>query len=456
MSSDDASGTSAPVCADAGLLSPVSARTMSAASDSVIVARMVDVELALLHAFADAGLAPDSVARVAEAVTSQPPAMDVSALARDAVATGNPVVPMLTHLRGRVAEVDSAAVFWVHRGATSQDVVDSALMLVVRDVAAEISPRVAASVEALAALAERHRDDPAAARTLTQHAVPTTLGFRAARWALAISEAGERLADEAARLPAQLGGAGGTLASFVALFGGDRTRGLVEAYAARLGLAAPERPWHTERAPVIRIAAALGELVAALGAFASDVAQLTRTEVGEALVAAGGGSSAMPHKANPVDAVLVRSAAMRAPGLVSTLQLAAGLEADERADGAWHAEWPALQELLRVALGAADRAAALAQGLRLDPSRARSNLDLTGAAIVSERLALEVKPLIGGDRFSELLAHIGSPAALADALRTLPEVRELDVDDLLDPARYVGIAPHETDRILARLRSRTA
>ncbi len=184
--------------------------------------------------------------------------------------------------------------------------------------------------------------------------------------------------------------------------------------------------------------------------FATDVAQLARTEVGEASVAAGGGSSAMPQKQNPVDAVLIRSAAMRAPGLAAQLHLAAGLAVDERPDGAWHAEWPVLQELMQLALGACAHAASLASGLTLHADRARANLELTHGLIVSERLAIVLVPLVGRARFDALIASTSTGHDLAALLRALPESAGLDVDALLDPAQYTGIAGRLVDQAIRR------
>ncbi|OJU57484.1 MAG: adenylosuccinate lyase [Microbacterium sp. 70-38] len=436
---------------DAGLLSPVSIGTADEASDRSVVHAMIDAELALLRAFAAQGLAPRSVGRAAGAVLREPWFdLDLRALAADSVSGGNPVIPLIPIVRARVAREDQDAATWVHRGATSQDILDTALMNVGREVAGRTAQSLRATAGALLGLAQRHRDDPAAARTITQHAVPTTLGLKAATWMRGIVRAQRRLGDVAARLPAQLGGAGGTLASFVELFGPDEAAALPARFAAEVGLQAPEAPWHTDRWPITELGDALAAAVAAVGVFASDVALLARTEIGEAAVAAPGGSSAMPQKQNPVDAVLIRSAALRAPGLAAQLHLAAGLAVDERPDGAWHAEWPALQELMRLALGAAARADALAAGLTLDADRARQNLDLTGGLIVSERLGAVLTPLIGAARFSQLIAGAGAGAPLADAIRALPEAAGLDVDALLDPAEYLGLAASLTDQAVRR------
>jgi 3-carboxy-cis,cis-muconate cycloisomerase len=309
-----------------------------------------------------------------------------------------------------------------------------------RSVSWRVTESLSHTAGALLALAQTHRDDPAAARTLTAHAVPTTLGLKAAIWLGSIVRARRRLLDVAERLPAQLGGAAGTLASFVEWFGADEAGAMPGAFAHELGLQAPDVPWHTDRWPVTELGDALAAVVAAVGTFASDVALLSRTEIGEVSISGGGGSSAMPQKQNPVDAVLIRSAALRAPGLAAQLHLAAGLAVDERPDGAWHAEWPALQELMRLALGASAHAAALASGLTFNVDRARANLDLTHGLIVSERLGVVLVPLIGRERFAALIAAASSGEDLGVLVRALPEASDLVVAALLDPAQYTGLA----------------
>lgn len=444
-------GAAPPSPLDVGLLSPVSVFAGNGASDRAFVHHLIAAELALLQAFADAGLAPESVGTAADAVRQQQWAdIDLPALAEASVAGGNPVIPVIPLVRARIAQQDPDAAAWVHRGATSQDIMDSAFMSLGRDVARLVAESLSSTAGALLALAQEHRDDPAAARTLTQHAVPTTLGLKAATWLRGVVRARKRLVEVAERLPAQLGGAGGTLASFVELFGAEAAASLPEQFARRVGLRPPDAPWHTDRWPITELGDALAAVVATVGAFASDVAQLARTEVGEASVGAAGGSSAMPQKQNPVGAVLIRSAALRAPGLAAQLHLAAGLAVDERPDGAWHAEWPALQELMRLALGAAAQAAELSAGLTFDAERARANLDLTAGLIVSERLSIVLVPLIGTERFDALIARAGSGEQLATLVRAETEASGIDVDALLDPGRYVGLAGELTDAAVRR------
>ncbi len=285
----------------------------------------------------------------------------------------------------------------------------------------------------------------AAARTLTQHAVPTTVGLRAANWLRGVERAKARLEAAVGALPAQLGGAGGTLASFVELFGADAAARLPAAFAAELGLAAPEAPWHTTRWPVTELGDALVQAIDAVGVIAADVATLGRTEIGELAEGVGGGSSAMPQKQNPAASVLIRSAALRAPQLGATLHLASALAVDERPDGAWHAEWPTLRELLRLALGATGTAARLVAGLKVDADAVARNLDLTRGLIVAERLSLALGPMIGTARVSQLVASAGGEKDLAAHLRAEPELAGVDVDALLDPANYTGLADRLVD-----------
>lgn len=440
-----------PYPLDVGLLSPVSIGAGNEASDRAFVLRLIGTELALLQAFSDAGLAPESVGDAAHAVRLESwDDLDLRALADASVAGGNPVIPLIPLVRARVAKEDPDAAAWVHRGATSQDIMDSAFMSLGFRVAHAVVESLWKTAGALLVLTQAHGHDPAAARTLTQHAVPTTLGLKAATWLRAVVRVRRQLSVLVERLPAQLGGAGGTLASFAELFGPEAAAALPAQFARHVGLRPPDAPWHTDRWPVTELGDALAAVVSALGTFASDVAQLARTEVGEASVAATGGSSAMPQKQNPTAAVLIRSGALRAPGLAAQLHLAAGLAADERPDGAWHAEWPALQELMKLALGASAQAAQLAAGLALDAGRARANLDLTAGLIVSERLSIVLVPLIGKARFDALIGRASAGEELGALVRALPEASGIDVDDLLDPEQYLGLAVELADAAVHR------
>ncbi|GAA4168767.1 lyase family protein [Gryllotalpicola koreensis] len=378
--------------ADVGLLTPVAVGHDAVVSDAAVAAALIEVEAALVRAAVALGLAPGSVGVAVERGADElRRTLDVAALAAEAVGGGNPVIPLVALLRTTVSDLDTDAAGWVHRGATSQDVVDSALALLVARACSAVSVDLGRVIAGLAALAAEHRDTVAVARTLGQHATPTTWGFRIAGWIAAVRAARTELRQACEALPAQLGGASGTLASFTALYGAETAARLPSAFAHELGLAAPELPWHVARRPLTRVGDAFTAVLDALGVIATDVALASRTEVGEAAEPAApgrGGSSAMPHKRNPVLSVLIRSAALRAPGLAADLHRAAALAADERPDGAWHSEWPALRELLRGALGAAAAAAELAEGLTIDAGRATANLALTGGDVVSEQAKL--------------------------------------------------------------------
>ncbi len=427
-------------CIDLGLLSPVSVGHDALLTDEFVLATMIRVECALVAAYVAVGAAPrearrdiDHVFGIDEKGGASVRVLDVDALVRDSVVGGNPVIPLVGALKARVPAEHRG---WIHRGATSQDILDTALMVVAQRAVDQTRRSVANAAVWARQLATAHADEVAAARTLTQHAVPTTIGARAATWARGLERAVTRL--EALVFPAQLAGAGGTLASFVEIAGStDAADALPAAFARVLELDAPDAPWHVTRWPVTEIGDALVQAIDALGKVAADVATLSRTEIGEVSEGVGGGSSAMPQKQNPAEAVLLRSAALRAPQLGATLHLASALAVDERPDGAWHAEWPTLRELLRLAVGASAHGSSLLAHLRVDVEAATANAALTGGRIVSERLRGVLVPLIGVERFADLL---DGDDDLAPRLRALPEAADLDVDALLDPAAYVGLA----------------
>lgn len=307
---------------------------------------------------------------------------DLEAIAAEAESGGSPVIPLVRRLR--VEEPD------VHRGLTSQDVVDSALMLMAEHAVADLRRDLAAVVRTLAGLATEHRDTPMVARTLAQHAVPTTFGFRVAVWLTAVLDADDDLARLA--FPAQLGGAAGTRAAVVEL-GREVPPGIPR--------------WHTTRAPVTRLGDALAGCTDACARIANDVVTMSRPEIGELAEGAGGGSSTMPHKANPVLSVLVRRAALTSPQLAATLHLAAAQQVDDRADGGWHAEWATLRDLVRRTLVAASQTADLVAGLRVDADRMAATLAAAGESVLAEQRSMADHP---------------SPTYLGDATAWVDEV----------------------------------
>ncbi|WP_181769197.1 lyase family protein, partial [Streptomyces albidus (ex Kaewkla and Franco 2022)] len=377
---------------------------------------------------------------------------------------------------------------YVHRGATSQDILDTALMLVAARTLDTVLPDLDRTARELAMVAAEHRDTPLPGRTLTQHAVPTTFGLKVAGWRSLVLDAYDRLSAVRAQLPVQLGGAAGTLAAFAAHAeadaGIDGTGAapaaqpdgqsqdgadghastdvglrLLSAYARELGLAEPSLPWHSLRTPVADLGSACGFACGALGKFAADVLVLSRSEVGEVGEGGGGTSSAMPHKTNPVRATLIAATARQAPALASTLLASLAAE-DERPAGAWHAEWQPVRELLRLTGGAAHAAAELAEGLQVFPYRMHEHLALTEGLIVSERFTVALGPLLGRARARKLLDAASRKAvdegitldeALEEEEPTLHDLLSRErLRDLTDPTHYTGSAPVLTDRALRR------
>ncbi|MDH6626357.1 3-carboxy-cis,cis-muconate cycloisomerase [Streptomyces sp. LBL] len=441
--------TSAPT--DTGLLAPgwAGSPAASTTSDSAFLQALLDAEAALTRAQVPFGLAP---AAAATAVTGAADAsrFDVRSLAERARGGGNPVIPLVADLTKAVGEEYGP---YVHRGATSQDIMDTATILVAGRTLALVLDDLGRTERALARLAAEHRDTAMPGRTLTQHAVPTSFGLKAAGWRSLVLDARDRVQAVRDLLPAQLGGAAGTLAAFLT-YGAEDATALPAAYARELGLRAPLLPWHTLRTPVADLAGCLAFTAGALAKVAVDVLTLSRTEIAEVAEGSGGGSSAMPHKANPVRSTLIVAAARRAPQLAATLYGSMPAE-DERPAGAWHAEWEPLRDLLRLVGGAARDAAELAEGLRVQADAMREHLGLTHGLIVAERLSAELTPVLGRARARELLTELARRTytegrTLRELLAEEPGLQDVDLDELTDPAHYTGASAFLTDRALER------
>ncbi|WP_084956222.1 3-carboxy-cis,cis-muconate cycloisomerase [Thermoactinospora rubra] len=350
---------------DSGLLSPVWAgsRVAAVTSDEAWLRAMLDVEAALARAQAELGEIPAGAAeRIGEVAATL--TVDLTELAREARQSANPVVPLVARLRAAVGEEHAGH---VHRGATSQDILDTATALVTRRAVEIVRADLRTVMAGLAELAHEHRHTPMAARTLGRRALPTTFGLRAATWLAGVLDTDGRLARP--RLPVQLGGAAGTLAGY-----GPRALELAELVAAGLGLPAAPVPWQSERSMVAELGSALAGVTGALGKIATDVVLLAQDEVGELAESSLGSSSAMPHKRNPALSVLIRSAALQVASYAQVLA-AAQLGELDRAAGAWQAEWQPLRECLRLAGGAAHTAAELVSGLKVFPKRMRANAE---------------------------------------------------------------------------------
>jgi len=457
--------------ADYGLLSPAWAGTRAAAltSDEALLQAMLDVELEWLRVLASAGLidsrVPDAVAPACQASR-----YDAADLAARAQGGGNPVIPLLADLRAIVREEAPWAVGPIHKAATSQDILDTALMLMSSRALKTVLDDVHNAEASLGGLARQHAGTVSVARTLTQHSLPSTFGLKAAQWLHGVGQAGAALEAVAAALPLQWGGASGTMAALTtaAQQGQAQPLELAADLAARLGLAHPLAPWQTNRLPVTALGSGLADLLAAAGRISNDVLLLSRPEIGEVSEpreAGRGGSSAMPQKQNPVLSVLIRSAALAAPGYAAMLHAAAAAADDERPGGSWHVEWQALRQLLRLAGGAAAKLAELAAGLSVNSDAVARNLALAGPLVVSEKVMARVAPLLedgvpgqGKKRVQDLVSLSlagGNFAALLRAEVPESDLSDQDIAQLLDPANYLGQSDALIERIVSAYPGRT-
>jgi 3-carboxy-cis,cis-muconate cycloisomerase len=403
-------------------------------SDRAWLQAMLDVEAALGRACASVGLVP---AEQADAIAARCRAesYDVAALGAAAAASGNPVVPLVAALRQAVGEPAASA---VHLGATSQDVLDTAAMLVTRRALGPLLADLRAAAGAAARLAVEHRDTLMVGRTLLQPALPITFGLKAAGWLSGLDAATGRLAAlRRTGLAVQYGGAAGTLAAL-----GDAGPAVLAALAADLDLPEPALPWHTDRARIGDLAGALGVAAGVAGKVARDVVLLAQAEVAEVTDSADrGGSSTLPHKRNPIAAVAVLAAAAAAPGLVSTL-LAAMVQEHERAAGGWQAEWGPLSDLLRGTGSAAAWLRDCLAHLRVHPDAMRSTVDGIGPDLVAERLAGVLAGQLGKAAANAAVRRAARSGGYDDLVATLGD------EQLLDPAGYLGSAGVFVDRAL--------
>jgi 3-carboxy-cis,cis-muconate cycloisomerase len=420
------------------------------------VQAMLDVEVALAEALAEAAVIPiSSVAPIRTAARAE--LYDLALLAEDSERAGNLLIPLVQQLRIRVAADDPEAAGHVHWGATSQDVMDTALVLQLGTAVGDILASLDLAATSAAALARRYATTPMAGRTWLQQATPTTFGLKAAGWTDGVARARERLAAamEDARV-VQLGGATGTLSSL-----GSAGPAVTDAFASRLGLKVPEMPWHSERSRLVAVACALGMACGSLGKIGRDIALLAQTEVGEVLEPpepGRGGSSSMPHKRNPVASALAVAAAVQAPGLVATMVSAMPQE-HERAVGGWQAEWDTLPALVNLTERAARAMARALAHLVVDEARMRANLDLAGGVARGEGLVTALAPALGRgtalalvERLSRRALAEGRP--LQDVAADEPQVRtHLDAARIvaaLDPVNTSHSSRRFVDRVLER------
>jgi len=466
-----------------GLFGGVFARGGVEADDTAWLQAMLDTEAALARALERAGLAP---AGSGEAVTATARAdnFEPNELGELAALTGNPVPGLARALARRVPQT---AVSAVHRGATSQDILDTAAMLLAKRAIEVMRADLAQAAETTAGLAEAHRASIMIGRTLLQQAVPVTFGLIAAGWLTSVDEAREGLtAVRSRRLAVQFGGAAGTLASL-----GEAGPRVAALLAGELGLALPVLPWHTDRLRIVDLGAALARVAAALGKIARDVTLLAQSEIGEVSEGAGtpgarpadqrpadqrpadqrpadqrgadpqapaasprrGGSSAMPHKHNPVASIAILGCTKQVPGLLATLTMATEQEL-QRAAGAWHAEWEPLTALLRLIGSASSWSVELLSGLVVDTSRMAANLNATKGLPLAEHVASLLAGVLGPAQAHDLVAEAGARAVsaglpLQDVLLAVPRLEERlsaagvtaeQIESALEPSGYLGSA----------------
>ena len=442
---------------EGGIFGGVFTRGGPVADDAAWLRAMLAAESALARALERAALAPPGAGASVTAAAARPEDFDLAELSRSSALTGNPVPGLARALTRLVA--DPAAKTAVHKGATSQDIIDTAAMLLARDAIDAAAESLSGAAAAAARLADAHRGSLMIGRTLLQQAVPVTFGVVAAGWLAGLDGALDGLASvREARLAVQFGGAAGTLASL-----GSPGAAVKSLMASELGLVDPPLPWHTERLRIIDVAVAMARVTAALSKIARDVTLLSQTEIAEVSEGAPtggagggsaprrGGSSAMPNKNNPVAAVAILGCARQAGGLLATLVASAEQE-EQRAAGAWHAEWQPFGHLLQLAVSAAAWARDLLENLTVDTARMAGNLAAAGGLPMAERVTALLRDSLGGPQAHDLVATASARAAsagipLRDVLLAAPDVADrlaqagisaAEIEQALNPAGYLG------------------
>ena len=444
-------------------LSPLLAPMLSSAAmravcdDAAYLQHMLDFEAALARAEAATGVIPASAADpIANACKAG--AFDLSALAEAATRSGNLAIPLVKALTADVAKADTDAARYVHWGATSQDVIDTAAMLGLRAAIGALLSDIDRAIAGFAKLARQHRDTAVVARTWLQHALPMPFGLKLAEYAAALHRSRlrlQRLRKEV--LVLQFGGAAGTLAAL-----GDKGLRVAERLAQELKLPLPDAPWHTHRDRIAEAASVFAIVAGTCGKIARDVSLMMQTDVAEAFEPSGegrGGSSTMPHKRNPVAAATALAAATMAPNLAATI-FAAQVQDHERSAGPWHAEWPTLPMLQLVTSGALAAIVDIAEGLEVDAARMRVNLDATHGLIMAEAVTMALAEKVGKSAAHHLV-EAASKKAVADK-KDLRDVLTKDskitahldterITKLFEPMAYQGVSQALIDRLLASL-----
>jgi 3-carboxy-cis,cis-muconate cycloisomerase len=424
-------------------------------ADSSRLQRMLDFEAALARAEARVDVIPRTAA-TSIANKCRADLFDLAALAHAAANAGNLAIPMVQQLTDLVGRDDKEAMRYVHWGATSQDAIDTGLVLQLRDAFDGIAADVNRLCDLLAQLAGAHRATPVAARTWMQQAVPMVFGLKAAGWLDTMTRHRTRLQEVRGRVLAlQFGGAAGTLASL-----GQRGLDVAKALAEELQLDLPALSWHAHRDRLAEVATTLALQTGTLGKMARDISLQMQTEIGEVFEPVGegrGGSSTMPHKRNPVACAVILSAADRVPGLAS-IMLSAMSQEHERGLGGWHAEWETLPELVQVSAGALRAMLGTVAGLEIDAHRMRQNLEITQGLIFAEAITMSLGKHIGRPAAHQLIEIASRKAAaekkhLREVLSADPQVTShlstAELEKLFEPLNYTGVAGQFIDRAIA-------
>jgi len=444
------------------LMTPLyaSASMRAIMSDRARLQRMLDFEAALARAEAAVGvITATSAAAIGDACDAA--LYDIASLVEAQAPSGNITVAVVDALTQQVATRDQAAANFVHWGATSQDVVDTALVLELRAAIDALVADLDAAIKGFTTLAGRHRRTLSVARTMMQHALPVPFGLKLAGYAAALARSRERLARlRREALVLQFGGAAGTLAAL-----GEHGFGVAERMAALLDLTLPDGPWHSHRDRLAEVAACLGILAGTCGKIARDVALMMQTEIGEASergTPGRGGSSTMPQKRNPVSAAAALSAATVAPNFVATL-LAAQVQEHERGLGGSHTEWMTFPALALVTSGALSAVVEIAQGLEIDVERLRTNLELTGGRVMAEAVSFALAEKMGRAQAHVLVQELSQRAAqekrplkeiLLNDLRVKAQLSGIEIEKLFIPLTYQGSAQTFIDRLVVASQTR--
>lgn len=417
-------------------------------SDASVLEALLEFEVALARAEASLGVIPRRAAE-AIAASAKPSAFDIAELARGILRAGTPGIPIAKMLIEVVAENDAAAASFVHWGATSQDVSDTALVLLLKKARPVLMKDLVRTEKALSRLSQQHKRTVMLGRTLLQAAPPITFGLKAAGWLSSVRDGREQLeaAFEGA-LMLQFGGATGTLAAL-----GRNGVAVANALGRRLGLTVPEAPWHTRRERLGALVCACGLVTVTLGKMARDVSLLMQNEVAEASEPGGdgrGGSSTMPHKQNPIACSLALASATRVPGLVASF-LSAMVQEHERGVGGWQAEWQIVASVVQSLAMVAESMAEVAEGLAIDEKKMRANIRNTQGAVFAERAAMALAPRVGRSAAQKILkgallrsARQAKPLsrALAETDEVVKHLEPAWLRDLENPEAYLGSAEH--------------